>query len=811
MRKFTLLIMTMLLTTVINAQQKTGYQMPPKPIADLIDAPLTPSLSISPDDQWLLLMERPSLPSIEEVSQKELRLAGLRINPATNGQSRSSYFTNIKMKSIEDQSETAVKGLPKNGRIGSVQWSPNSQRFAFLNTVAGGIELWVVDVATASAKKMSEANVNYAVRGSSYSWFSDGQYLIYKQVDLQRGDVPQKPAVPSGPVIQSNEGKAAPVRTYQDMLRNPFDEQLFEYYTTSQLIMLNVETGVGKPFLTKGIYRSVSTSPDGKYVMATRVKRPFSYIVPYYRFAMETKIFDRSGNLVRTMADLPPGENLPKGFNAVATGPRSFSWRTDKAASIYWVEAQDGGDPKKEAAIRDKMFYLDAPFEGKPKPALSFKLRYGGVTWGTGDLAVAQEWWRADRREVTYRWQPDEPQAKPEVLFDRSYEDRYGNPGRFATSPNEYGRYTLLTADNGQSLYLTGTGASPEGNRPFVDKFNINTKETKRLWRSEAPYYESPLFIMDAQKGIVMTRREANYEQPNYYKRNLNTGELTQVTHFPNPYESLKGVSKEMIKFKREDGVDMSGTLYLPAGYDKEKDGPLPMLMWAYPREYKSASAASQVTGSPHAFIRTSYTSPVLWVANGYAVFSGVSMPVIGEGEEEPNETFVKQLRMNAEAACGKAVELGVTTKDKIGVGGHSYGAFMTANLLAHTDLFAAGIARSGAYNRTLTPFGFQAEERTYWEAPDVYYNMSPFNFADQIKEPILLLHGEADNNSGTFPMQSERMYAALKGHGATVRLVMLPAESHGYRARESVMHMAWEMDNWLEQYVKNGEGQVKP
>ncbi len=814
MRIFTITIMTMLLSTMAVAQENIGYQTPPKPIADLIDAAPTPGLSISPDDEWLLLMERPSLPSIEEVSGEELRIAGLRINPATNGPSRGSYYTNIKMKSLDTQQEKDIAGLPSNARIGSVGWSPDSKQIAFLNTVGNGIELWVVDVASATAKRMTEAIINDAMSGRAYSWLSGGQHLIYRQINPRRGSKPKEPSVPTGPVVQSNDGSSAPVRTYQDMLRNPFDEKLFGYFTTSQLMMLNLATGVSQPFCEKGIYRGVSPSPDGKYVMLSKIKRPFSYIVPYYRFASETNIYDLNGNLARQMADLPPGENIPKGFNAVATGPRRFTWRADKPASIYWVEAQDGGDPKKEAEIRDKMFFLDAPFKAEPKEALSFNLRYGGVTWGNGNLAIASEWWRADRREVTRRWQPDNPFIQPEVLFDRSYEDRYGDPGNFELKPNQYGYYVLLTADNGQSLYLTGTGASEEGNRPFVDKFNLNSKETERLWRSEAPYYEYPLFIMDAEKGIVMTRRESNYEQPNYYKRNLKTGQLTQVTHFPNPYESLKGVSKELIKFKRKDGVDMTGTLYLPAGYNKEKDGPLPMLMWAYPREYKSAKAASQVTSSPHAFIRTSWASPTLWVANGYAVFSNVSMPVIGEGEEEPNETFVEQLRMNAEAACNKAVELGVADKNKIGIGGHSYGAFMTANLLAHTDLFAAGIARSGAYNRTLTPFGFQSEERTYWEAPEVYYSMSPFNFADKIKEPILLIHGEADNNSGTYPMQSERMYAALKGHGATVRLVMLPSESHGYRARESVMHQAWEMDTWLEKYVRNRNGKedkVKP
>ncbi len=785
--------------------------MPPKAIADLIDAAPTPGMSISPNDEWVLLMDRPSLPSIEEVSQEELRIAGLRINPVTNGPSRTSYFKSIRIKSLNDLIEKPIAGIPDNARIGSVSWSSDNKHFAFLNTVSNGIELWLVNVESAVAKRVTDAVINDASPGSSFSWFSDGKRLIYRKIDTNRGEKPEEPSMPSGPVVQSNDGEAAPVRTYQDMLRNPFDELLFEYYTTSELMILDVQSGNSRQFMGKAIYRSVSPSPDGNYVMISQIKRPFSYIVPYYRFSSETGIYSSNGTLVRLLVDNPALENLPKGFNAVASGPRSFDWRGDSPASIYWVEAQDGGDPKNEVEVRDKMYFLEAPFKSEPKEAISFNLRYGGVTWGTGDLAIAYEWWRADRREVTRRWQPNNPSAQPEVLFDRSYEDRYGDPGGFETSMNKYGQSVLLTADNGQSLYLTGQGASTEGNRPFVDKYNLKTKEAERLWRSEAPYYEYPLFFMDAENGIVMTRRESNYEQPNYFKRDLKSGKLTQVTNFPNPYESLKGVSKEMIKFKREDGVDMTGTLYLPAGYDKEKDGPLPMLMWAYPREYKSAEAASQVTSSPYEFIRTSWASPTLWVSRGYAVFNNVSMPVIGEGEEEPNETFVKQLRQNAEAACNKAVELGVTTKDKIGVGGHSYGAFMTANLLAHTDLFAAGIARSGAYNRTLTPFGFQAEERTYWEAPDVYYSMSPFNFADRIKEPILLIHGEADNNSGTYPMQSERMFTALKGHGATVRLVMLPAESHGYRARESVMHMAWEMDSWLEKYVKKVDEEAKP
>ncbi len=809
MQRITIFMLTILgsfLTKELTAQSAGGYQTPPKAIADLIDAAPTPGISLSPDHQWMLQMERPSLPSIEEVAQEELRLAGIRINPRTNGASRSSYYTGLMLRSMQSKKfePTAISGLPENARIENVSWSPDGSTIAFLNTVADGIELWAVEVKTGRARRLTGAVVNDALR-SPYTWFSDGKTLIYKQIPSTRGPIPQKPGVPAGPTIQANDGVAAPVRTYQDLLNNKFDETLFEYFTTATLTMLDLATGKESPFAT-GIFSSVSPSPDGNFVLISEVKKPFSYIVPYYRFPSTVTIYDRSGKVIRQVADLPAAENIPTGFGAVAEGPRSFTWRSDKPASLYWVEAQDGGDPKKEAAIRDKMFHLEAPFSGKPVAGITFSLRYGGVTWGNDNLALAYENWWSTRREITRRWQPGNAAAAPELLFDRSSEDRYNDPGNFETKRNQYGEYVLMTADNGQTLFLTGQGASPEGNRPFVDKFNLKTKKTERLWRSEAPHYESPVSILDEAKGIVLTQREANYEPPNFFLRNVKNGSLTQVTYFPNPFESLKGVSKELIKFKRADGLEMTGTLYLPANYNKEKDGRLPVLMWAYPREYKSADAAGQVTGSPYSFIRTSWASPVLWVTQGYAVFDNVAMPVIGEGEEEPNEKFVEQLRANAEAAINTVVEMGIGDRDRIGVGGHSYGAFMTANLLAHTDLFAAGIARSGAYNRTLTPFGFQAEERTYWETPETYYKMSPFNFADKIKEPMLLIHGEADNNSGTFPIQSERMYAAMKGHGATVRLVMLPGESHGYRAKESIMHMAWEMDQWLDKFVKQAE-----
>ena len=337
---------------------------------------------------------------------------------------------------------------------------------------------------------------------------------------------------------------------------------------------------------------------------------------------------------------------------------------------------------------------------------------------------------------------------------------------------------------------MTGTGASPEGDRPFIDLLNLNTQQTKRLWRSEAPSFERPVAILNAEKGVFLTSRESNAEPPNYFIRNLNPAPkkgkkpakdaLTQITFFPHPYPQFKDIQKQQLRYKRSDGVDLTATLLLPPGYKKE-DGPLPTFLWAYPAEFKSAEAASQASGSPYTFNRISYWTGAAFVTMGYAVLENASIPIIGEGKDEPNDTYVQQLVASAKAAIDEGVRLGVVDSSRVGVGGHSYGAFMTANLLSHSKLFKAGIARSGAYNRTLTPFGFQNEQRTYWQSPEVYNTMSPFMNADKMKTPLLMTHGEADNNTGTYPIQSERYYNALKGMGATTKLVFLPYESHGY------------------------------
>lgn len=787
--------------TLLKITDDAGYQNPPDDIAALINAAPTPGASLSPSGNWMLLLEKPNLPSIEEVAQPELRLAGIRINPRTNGSSRPFYYNGFKIKSLKDFSEKKVSGLPTVPKIENVSWSPQGDKIAFTNTVSTGLELWLIDLAKATAKKITPAIVNDAISDLPYRWFSDGKSILYKAIPDNRKGAPVASPVPLGPVIQENKSSMAPVRTYQDLLKNKHDEALFTYYTTSQLKTVNLETSEQINFGGSGIVSNLQTSPDGNYVLVTTIQPPFSYLVPYGRFAIQIDMLDRQGKFIKTIASIPSSEDIPKGFGAVRKGPRSFGWRSDHPATLIWVEAQDEGDPQVAVDIRDQMYFLSAPFTEAAQRLISFELRYGGVEWGQGNLAICYEWWWTNRQLITSQWQPDYPEKGKVPLSDRSWEDSYNDPGDFVTQRNTYGR-SVLVEKNGK-LYLTGQGASAEGNRPFVDEFELKSKQTARLWRSEAPYYERPVSVKWISENKLLTARESKDEPPNYFFRNLKTGDLKQITHFVDPYKSLKSVKKELIQYKRADGLDLNATLYTPPGYDPMKNGKLPALMWAYPREYKSAKAAGQVKDSPYQFIRIGWFSPIFWVTQGYAVLDDFGMPIVGEGDEEPNETFIEQLVMDAEAAAKTIVDRGIADPKRLAVGGHSYGAFMTANLLAHSDIFAAGIARSGAYNRTLTPYGFQSEERTFWDAPDTYFKMSPFMHADKIKTPLLLIHGDADNNSGTYPMQSERFYAALKGQGAPVRLVMLPHESHSYRAKESVMHMLWEMHNWLEKHVK--------
>ncbi|TNF39411.1 MAG: S9 family peptidase [Bacteroidetes bacterium] len=800
MRKILLTAILAVSAMLISAQDKTGYQLPPEAIVSLIDAPQTPSVLLSPDNQTMLLLYRPGLPSIADLSQPELRLAGIRFDPATNGPSRGQSVNRITAMKTDGTVIGDLKGLPADPRLGSVSWSDDSKRFAFTNTTDDKIELWVADAETMTARKIDEG-LNGLFR-RTMEWLPDGS-LVYLRTPADRGKAPVASKVPVGPAIQESAGVRGESRTFQDLLKTIDDERIFEYYATSELVRWD---GTSSAALgTRGMITDVSPSPDGNWILVTTTGKPFSYVVPYYYFPSRTEIWDIQGNKVRVMLDKPLQENLPRGYDVVNPGPRSYNWRSDRPATLMWVEALDGGDyHAKEMQYHDQVYMLEAPFAGDPAPYIATEKRFQGIMWGNDNIAMLMEGLSKSRTRVTSSFNPANPQPTLKKIWELNSDDRYNNPGFPVTVTNTWGRSVLLIADKGRTIYLTGPGASPEGDRPFMDKYDLKTGKTTRLWRSEAPYYETVNEFIDPARGLLLTVRQSVTEVPNYFVRDLKKGTLKQVTKFDNPYPQLAGVHKELVTYKRNDGIDLSFTLYLPAGYDKTKDGPLPTILWAYPREFNDPSMAGQVSGSPYTFTRISPSSVLVYVTQGYAVLNDASFPIVGVDGKEPNDTFVGQLVANAEAAINKAVEMGVTDPKRVAASGHSYGAFMTAHLLSHSRLFAAGIARSGAYNRSLTPFGFQNERRSFWEAPELYLELSPFTHALKVKDPLLLIHGMADDNQGTFPIQSERYYAALKGAGAVTRLVLLPHEAHGYSARESILHMHWEYINWLDKYVKN-------
>lgn len=797
-----IILLFLFMTYFSEAQENLTYQNPTEEILKLADVSLAPGVILNESQTQMLLLFRDQYKSIEELSQEEMRLAGLRIDPKTNIGSRTYYYNNIQIKNITNSKNEPIQvdGLPSNPKLANFTWSPKQTKMACTNTTKNGVEVWVVDLKEAKASRLASENVN-ANMGDVINWLNEKSMLVKIIPADKKPLIDRKNDVPTGPTISTNDGKKAQNRTYQDLIKNPTDEHNFEQLAISEIHKISTD-GTDEIWMKTKMYNSLTLSPDGKYVLVNTINKPFSYLVPYNRFPSTTAVYTNNGEFVETIVDVPLIEDLPQGFMAERKGRRDITWRNDKPSTLIYVKVLDEGDPEKEAEFRDEVFQLEAPFKGEGKSLLKTKNRFSYILWGNDNVAIAFDYWWNTRNLKTYVFNPSNSSQSPKIITDRNYQDRYSDPGNFETKRNEFGKSVLVLEND--NAFLLGDGFSEKGQFPFLDKLNLKTNKSQRVYQSKFTDKIEDLRGFDLKKNRLLVRIESKNEYPNYFFRNLKSQELTQLTAFENPFAAFEDVHKEVISYKREDGIDLSATLYLPVGYTKETAKNLPMIMWAYPQEFKDKSSAGQNTKNPNEFTYLFWGSPLYWLAKGYVILDDAAFPIIGEGEAEPNDSFKKQLVDNAKAAIDAVDNLGYINRNKVAVGGHSYGAFMVANLLTHSDLFAAGIARSGAYNRTLTPFGFQSEERNYWEAPEVYYTMSPFMHADKMKSPLLLIHGEADNNSGTYPMQSERYFNALKGLGATVRLVMLPKESHGYVAKESIMHMLYEQDQWLEKYLKN-------
>ncbi|BDC51558.1 hypothetical protein F183_A38740 [Bryobacterales bacterium F-183] len=790
-----------ILAGVICMADDVVYQKPSKEVLDVLHAPGTPVLDVSPSKTHAVLVRMERYPPISEVASTMLRLAGLRISPSTNGPHSARQVESIEILKLADQSKSSLT-MPAGSRMGVPRWSHDGNQIAFTNTTATGIELWVSSVASPKPRKIDGVKLN-GVLGNPIQWMADNKTLLVSTIPGNRGPAPVRPPAPAGPKVEESAGRAAGIWTNPDALRDAFDEKQFEYYATSQLAFVDLATGKVTPYGKPGIYSGVSVSPDGEHIMTTSIHRPFSYLHYYSAFPKEVEVWNRAtGNLERKVASLPLEDRVP--VDGVPVGARAIQWRPNQPATLLWVEALDGGNPKEKVLNRDRMLMWKAPFSGEPAEVLKTEQRYQGISFiEQSPLAMVNDFERSRRWVRTFAVNLDNPSQQPKQIFSRDMRDRYRDPGQPVRTPLPNGQ-SVVASTTGNAILLDGDGAGPQGSRPFLDRLDLTTLKPERLFQSSEDSYEVINEVLDHEGKRFITRKETPTTPPNYFLHE--NGKVTALTNYTDPTPSLRNIKRQLVKYKRPDGVDLSFTLYLPPNYTPGTK--LPTVVWAYPLEFNDADTAGQVVGSQQRFTSIAGTSHLFFLLNGYAILDAASMPVVGS-IEKVNDTYIEQIVSSAKAAIDKAAEMGVTDPDRVGVGGHSYGAFMTANLLAHSDLFRAGIARSGAYNRTLTPFGFQSERRTLWEAPETYLKMSPFMNAHKIKEPILLIHGEADNNQGTFPIQSERMYQAIRGNGGHVRYVVLPGESHGYAAKESVEHTLWEMLSWFDKHVKNAPARL--
>jgi dipeptidyl aminopeptidase/acylaminoacyl peptidase len=802
----------------------SGYDRPPKELLDVMLAPSPPAPNVSPTGEHILLVSWEDYPPMSRVGTPFLRLAGVRVEPRNRakhdtpgGYGIRPCARELRIVKVAGGGETRVS-VPKGACPGAPIWSADGARFAFQNVLTDTVELWVGDARTGEARAVSGVRLNPMLE-SAVQWLADQKHLLVKLVPRDQGPPPRAPRVPPGPRIQETAGEKGESSTYEtrDTLSSKYDEALFDYYGASQLAVVDVQSGevksVGKP----GLYADVSAAPSGDHVLVRTVKRPYSYVTTHDRFAHDVEVWGLSSGDTKVLASLPLADRVP--VHGVPTGPRNFSWRSSEPSTLVWAEALDGGDWKAKVPARDKVMMQKSPFTRPAVEITRTEQRFNRFTWSASPgVAFLDEYDHNRHWKRVFQIDIDDAKSKPALLWDLSTEEKYRDPGHLDMHMLPNGAWVV--SQDGDSVYLAGVGSSPEGDRPFLDRFDLKTRKTERLFRSDRKDFERFLDFGGKQGGglTLITWHQSPTEPPNAFLRTLDrpvqgpaegepafTSSRTAITHMADPAPRVRAIQKRLVTYKRKDGTALSFTLYTPPDY---KEGTrVPTILYAYPRDYADAKKAAQVSGSERTFTRLRHYKLLLLA--GYAIIDNASFPIVGD-PRKAYDTYLEQLVDNAKAAVDKAVELGVADPDRIGVTGHSHGALMTANLLAHTDLFRAGVATSGSYNKTLTPFGFQNERRSVWEAQGVYLKASPFFFADKLKLPLLIMHGDDDANPGTTPLQARKLFEAIRGNGGTARLVMLPGEPHWYTALESNEQYLSEMVRWFDRHVKNAPSRVK-
>ena len=811
-----------LVAALAASASAAGYDQPPKAILDVMRAPSPPTAHVSPTQDTMLLVSQQDYPPLSKVATPFLRLAGARIEPGNHskhdtpgGYGIRPCVRSFELVRIADGVRTAVQ-LPAASCPESPVWSADGKRFAFANVASTSVELWVGDAGTGKVRQVPGVRLN-PMFGSELQWMPDQKTMLVKLVPDKLGAPPAKPLVPAGPSIQETGGAQGQSSTYEnrDTLGSVHDEDLFDYYAASQLALVDAASSAVTPIGAPGLYDVLESAPDGRHLLVSAIHKPYSYVTTHDRFPRRVEVWDtanRARPSVQVIARLALADRVP--IHGVPLGPRDFFWRPSEPATLLWAEALDGGDWNVKVPARDKVMMQKAPFTSAAVELTRTEQRLQGISWSERpEIALVHEYDHNRHWRRAALFNVDDPQQKQRVLWDLSSEEKYANPGRPVHRQLANGFWVVRV--EGDSIYLAGNGSSPDGDRPFLDRVDLKTQKSERLFRSDKESYERFLSFAGSDPRSFLTWHQSVSEPPNAYLRTLGAAlqapaseavfasSRTAVTQIGDPTPAVRAIKKRLVKYKRADGLDLSFTLYTPPGY--QEGTRVPTILYAYPLDYADASKAGQVTGSQATFTRL--RNYRLLLLAGYAIIDNTSFPIVGD-PKKAYDTYLEQLVADAKAAVDEAVRLGVADPKRIGVTGHSHGALMTVNLLAHSDLFRAGVATSGSYNKTLTPFGFQNERRSVWEAPEVYRKTSPFFFADKLKTPLLIIHGADDANPGTTPLQASKLYEALRGNGGTSRLVMLPHEPHWYSAMESNEQLLYELVSWFDKYVKGAQAQ---
>ena len=712
-RRAAVIAAALALLSVAAARAHAADTALPEDVVTLLSADPLPEQIVDPTGRYALLVHKHRLLSERALAEPTVEVAGVRINPRTNARHAAIPYFGLTLVELWTGRSQRLE-LPPSLAIGFPQWAPDGSRFAFTVTVDRGVELWTGSPEPPFPLRRVLGPVLNGAQGSPCSFMPDGESLLCQLV-ARKHEPPKAPSAALRLLTQ----------TVATTPPGQSDDVAAEYFLRGQVALVDA-SGAARPRMIGGpaVLDSVDPSPSGEYLLVKRRVPPYSGPSALDTGGRTLEVWDTEGRLMHSLGP----DN--------AAGPRALHWQPSAPATLVWVE--------RRGSI-DRLVTQAAPFRIAPQTLFDSERQFSGLKWlQDSELALFDEYDAEERFTRVWLLDASRFPRPPQLVGSRG--------GREGPLPG-FGRPSLTTDRTGKQvvrfhggdIYVVGRRADPAGSRAYLDRIRLDSLTAEQLWQSEAAGREEILDVFTADASAVLTQIEDVTEPPNYVVRNLRAGTTRAITDHRHPVPAMTEVARIPLRYRRRDGVEMSSLLYLPKRAAGEP--PLPMVVWAYPREYREGSVPTPAHNRHFADVDRALQLYLL--LRGYAVLDDVSMPIIGNGNNA-NDTFVPQVIANAEAAIEAAAATGAVDPARVAVAGHSYGAFMVANLLAHTQLFRAGVGLSGAYNRTLTPFGFQTERRTLWEAPDAYLAMSPILYTHRIAAPMLLVHGLLDDNAGT-------------------------------------------------------------